>query len=263
MSKLSDKEYWDNTYRVEHSDSITVDGFRHFSSKQIYDSICQLQLEGKKILEIGAGDSQWLPFLAREYPDAQLSGLDYSEIGCRRLQEKSDRLGLNINVIQGDLFDPPEDCVEQFDVILSFGVVEHFDHLNEVMAAIAKFLKPDGRIYTIIPNMSGLIGSLAKAYDKSVYDIHNPHDRESLVSGHLQAGLVVDSSSYVGSNNFRVLSSCIDSSSKDKSSRWKRWSYLWLSRLTFVTWYFESRFFTLPRTAWLSPYVCCVSRRAD
>lgn len=260
-SKLSEKEYWDDTYQSVHEDSVQLDGFRNFSSKRIFDSIAQLDLENKKILEIGAGDSQWLPFLATQYPTAELTGLDYSEIGCKRLSEKAERLGLDIEVIQGDLFEPPAQCVEAYDVILSFGVVEHFDELDKVMRGIGRFLKPDGRIYTIIPNMSGLLGTLTKAYDVEVYNIHNPHTLESMLHGHTQAELTVESSDFVCSNNFSVLSSCVDLTNTSKKYWFKRFSYVWLSRLTSLLWMFESRFFELPKTRLLSPYIYCITRK--
>ena len=89
MSKLSVKEYWDETYHSAHQDTIEVSGFRNYSSQKIFDSIKQMNLNNKKILEIGAGDSQWLPFLATQFPTAELTGLDYSEIGCKKVKRQS------------------------------------------------------------------------------------------------------------------------------------------------------------------------------
>lgn len=40
-------------------------------------------------------------------------------------------------------------------------------------------------------------------------------------------------------------------------------AYKWLSRLSKLMWWFESKRFELPKTAWLSPYIFSISRRAN
>jgi hypothetical protein len=119
---------------------------------------------------------------------------------------------------------------------------------------MSAFLAPRGQMLTIIPNMAGLLGTLARRYNRAVYDAHVPHDRRSFIDGHVEAGLVVEASGYVCSTNFGMLSSCFGSES-DRG--WQ--TSLWLSRFSKAAWFFESRVTELPHTAWLSPYIYAVS----
>ena len=92
--------------------------------------------------------------------------------------------------------------------------------------------------------------------DRSVYDIHVPHDREDLREGHVDANLSVISCDYLGSSNYGVLSSCVD---RSRPLRWQL--YLLLSRLSKLGFFFERRFGRLPATKFFSPYVVAVAER--
>ena len=72
--------------------------------------------------------------------------------------------------------------------MISFGVVEHFESLEDVLRAMRKYLVQDGRVFTVIPNMSGLLGLLTKRFNQSIYFSHNPQTLESLVAGHESVG---------------------------------------------------------------------------
>lgn len=217
----------------------------------------EANLSNKSILEIGAGGSQWLPFLAREFPTSTFTGLDYSEAGCKELEERATNEGVNIKVVQADLFSCPEELIGKFDIVITYGVVEHFDNLKSVVETLATYLNPGGQLYTIIPNMAGSIGKLTKYLNKDVYDIHNPHNLSDLVTGHKNAGLRIEQANYLCSTEFGVLSACITEESTKKS----QCIYLWLTRLTKILFFFESKFFKLPSSQLLSPYIYCIAKK--
>ncbi len=258
MSRLTSKSYWDKTYINERERHISVDGFRNYCVRRIYETLCEIGLENKRILEVGAGDSLWLPFLAKQFPSGNFTGLDYSKIGCDRLKNTAAATGLPINVVHSDLFNPPKKLFQHYDVVISFGVVEHFEDLSQVVKALKYYVKLDGIIYSLIPNMAGIIGFLTRLINRSVYDVHNPHNINSFVEGHRKAGLFVMNAGYVCSNNFGLLSSCI---AKDKKLLWQ--FYLMLSRLSKLSWLIESNLFKLPVTSFMSPYIYCVTSAGD
>jgi hypothetical protein len=125
-----------------------------------------------------------------------------------------------------------------------------------VLASFSRFVAPNGKLITQIPNMSGLLGSLTKLMNRAVYDIHVPHDRHSFRGGHLGANLNVTSCDYVGSSNFGILSSCVR-----PESRLKWQIYLWLSRLSKMGFLVERKFGDLPTTKMFSPYILAVAER--
>ena len=160
------------------------------------------------------------------------------------LTQRARRENAVLNVVQADLFDPDASLVGNFDFSYTIGVVEHFADLAAVVREIARFGASNATVVTEIPNMAGLLGSLTKRWNRTVYDLHVPHDLKSLTRGHLDAGVIVERTGYLFSQNFNVLSSCF------KSRANRGWStYLWMSRLTKAIWYFEDRIGDLPHTA--------------
>jgi hypothetical protein len=138
---------------------------------------------------------------------------------------------------------------------LSFGVVEHFTELSHVLLAKQKYLKDKGLMFTLIPNMAGSIGYLTKLFNREVYEMHNPHDWNSFLAGHREAGLMVISGGYIGSTNFGVLSSCFE---KSQGFSWH--TYVFLTRLTKAMGLVESKFGDLPSSRLFSPYIYAISR---
>jgi 2-polyprenyl-3-methyl-5-hydroxy-6-metoxy-1,4-benzoquinol methylase len=257
MTKLTKKEDWDKNYL--HSAKIVELGFgwRDHVNNVISRRIEGLDLADKNVLEIGAGDSQWLPYLAKKYPNGQFSGLDYSEAGCQRLVERTAAIcgEAAINVYKQDMFSPDESLKGRFDLVMSFGVAEHFTELSDALIAKRQYIKDQGYIFTLIPNMSGAIGDLTKSLNAAIYKMHNPHNLNSFLDGHIKAGLKVIDAGYLGSINFGMLSSCVDPKS---GLAWH--TYVFLSRLTKATWFLESKCFDIPTSSYFSPYIFAISK---
>lgn len=160
MNHLTDKSFWESEYyRCKRPSSLSIKGYKEFCNRQIYERLSQLPLAGKRILEIGAGDSLWLPFLSKMYPSSQFTGLDYSELGCDLLRQRAADQNVAIEVVCANFFEPPSTLLNKFDVVISFGVVEHFDSLSEVLTAFKKFVKPGGFLFTLIPAYPARLGS--------------------------------------------------------------------------------------------------------
>lgn len=259
MEKLTDKTYWENTYnRQERQPSLTVDGFINRSNRLILSKLIETNMESKRILEIGAGDSVWLPYLAKKFPSSQFVGIDYSEGGCALLSERTHLADANVEVIHEDMFTENSRLHDSFDIVISFGVVEHFDNLGHVFASKKRYLKQGGAMFTMIPNMAGVLGTLARKWNREVYDKHNPHDWDSFLLGHHQAGLDVVSGGYLGSTNFGVLSSCFP---ERKGLSWQMSRALVAASL--AMWWVEDKVSDLPSSKTFSPYIYAISRCID
>jgi 2-polyprenyl-3-methyl-5-hydroxy-6-metoxy-1,4-benzoquinol methylase len=257
-NSLTEQAYWDNTYTrsAERRSIIDLDDFRQLPEKRIIDTIEAIGLDNKDVLEIGAGNSSKLLTLAkRNGKKTAFFGLDYSVVGCSALRANATAEGMDIQTIHADMFDAPSELNGRFDVIYSIGVVEHFERLDLALECKRQFLRSDGTIFTLIPNMSGILGRMTAQMAPAVYEIHNPHTLKSFIEGHEKARLAPTKYGYLCSTNFGVLSSCF----KTKSGPyWKR--YVALSRLSKALWFLESNILELPRTSWLSPYMYVVSK---
>src|SRR5690349_9370309 len=138
-------------------------------------------LKGKKLVEIGCGNSSWLPYFAKQF-GLDVYGIDYSEEGCEQAEKILQRENVDGTIYCTDAFNPAEDLYDEFDIVISFGVVEHFSDTTSTLEAFSKYLKPGVLMIATIPNMSGLNGFLHKVMNGPLYDIHVPLDRNQLAA---------------------------------------------------------------------------------
>lgn len=211
----------------------------------------------KRLLEIGAGNSQWLPYFAKEF-GFEVTGLDYSQLGCQQAQQNLAEEGVKGDVILADFFDPPETMLSTFDVVVSFGVVEHFENTQQCLSAIARFLKPGGIMFTLIPNLLGLIGKLQTILDRDTYDLHVPMDQSNLQRAHEQASLNVLDCRYFIFSDFGV---CNINNLPHESKEYalKRTLLRVIVQLTLPFWVIEEYTRILKPNRLTSPYVICVA----
>lgn len=211
------------------------------------------------ILEIGCARSVWLPYLAREF-GFRVYGLDYSELGCEQARQVLARAGVSGEITQVDFFAPPEDMIGAFDVVISFGVAEHFVNTAECIAAFARFLKPGGLLITMIPNMVGWVGVFQKLLNPPVFAIHVLLDSTQLERAHELAGLRVLHSEYFLSINFGV---CNLNGISPHSPEWfiKMAILKFLFLVTKIAWVIEQLWRPFPPRRFLAPYIICTATR--
>ena len=258
--------YWDGIWESEvipkgiepREPSIGNHATRMFHAyfKRVFSSLDTRQLD---LLEIGCANSVWLPYFYKEF-GFNVSGLDYSEIGCDRAKrnlETSDAMG---EVVCADLFNPPSSMLGRYDVVVSFGVVEHFDDTSECLQALLKLLKNDGLLITNIPNMSGSLGFVQKHINRPVFDIHNPINREDFLKAHEVAGCDVVECEYFMSTNFGA---CNLNGVPRKTIEWslKKVVLALLARVSMLTWLMEEKSGMFPTSRFLSPYINCIAKK--
>jgi 2-polyprenyl-3-methyl-5-hydroxy-6-metoxy-1,4-benzoquinol methylase len=227
----------------------------HDAFKKVFT---QYSSHGKKILEVGCGNSVWLPYFAKEY-GLVVSGLDYSEIGCSQSQAILKRENVQGEIFWGDLFNPPDNLIEQFDFVLSMGVVEHFNDTDKTIKALSAFLKIGGVLITTIPNHSSFLGLLQKRLNKPVYDIHIPLDKEQLIAANEQSNLKVTYSSYLISISFHAN---LEGKDKPVSFLWLKKKLVYcLSLFAKIVWVFETYIFKLPETKTFSAAAIVVAEK--
>lgn len=204
---------------------------------------------GARLIEIGCGGSRWLPYFHRAF-GYNVSGIDYTVAGIRLSRAILDKARVNAQITQGDLFDPPPDWIEQFDVVVSFGLVEHFENTSQVIAACSRYLRPGGQMITLVPTMRGLYGLAYRLLRPDVYRKHIPHSRETLVRAHADAGLNITYSSYVLGLPGLLTAPASPS---------------FPSRLAFAIsrlyWRMERSGFGVPPNRFTSPYALCIATK--
>jgi SAM-dependent methyltransferase len=211
-----------------------------------------------RVIEVGSARSAWLPYFALEF-GCEVAGMDYSPLGCRQSEETLRRAGVEGEVACADLFDPPAHMRDSFDVVVTFGVVEHFDDTSRCIGALAELLRPGGRVITIIPNNVGAVGWLQRTINRPVFDLHVLLDADDLASAHREAGLEVEHCDYLVSTHFAVTN--LNGVPPGPGRLVRR-----LVRTTFIAisaaaWIWEQRVRPIRPRRSLSPYIVCVAGR--
>lgn len=105
---------------------------------------------GTAVLDAGCGTGRWLAFLSRR--GCAVSGIDLSEAALDRAR----KVAPTAEIRTGDTRDPPY-ANDTFDVVLSLGVVEHFeDGPDAALRGMHRIIKPGGVLILTVPYQSVL-----------------------------------------------------------------------------------------------------------
>lgn len=159
---------------------------------------------GGSLLEVGCGSSKWMPYFAHKF-GFQVSGIDYSQVGCMQASELLRQAGVAGEVLHRDALAENRDICERFDVVISLGLVEHFTDTSEITRSLARYVKPGGLLISTSPNLAGILGCIQQLLNRPVYDVHVPFTLGQLIDGHRQAGLQVERATYLGGLDFHEL----------------------------------------------------------
>lgn len=126
---------------------------------------------GSRYLEIGCAPGKMLAWVASKLK-AEAAGLDYSEPGIAQCRALFDALELKVDLYQDDLFSHHLPSAS-FDIVTSFGVIEHFDNVRPVVQRHIDLVKQGGAALIAIPNYGGVYGSLQRWCDAPNLALHN------------------------------------------------------------------------------------------
>jgi SAM-dependent methyltransferase len=187
---LSDKDFWDNEWkdvtkynRIDFDSKSIRQYLRNYPERQVFNYLKPFlkNIEGS-VFEFGCGNSRWLPFFAKYY-GLRASGVDYSKKGCELAEIRLKDEGItDYKIHEGDFF--KFKTKEGFNIVMSFGVVEHFSDMSQLIKLFSKILCDDGLMITMIPKFSGFWGKIYKAVAYDIYKIHNCATMDDLIKAH-------------------------------------------------------------------------------
>ena len=123
------------------------------------------------LIEIGCHPGQYLWYFHR-YFHYHVHGIEYVEGYCAETIANLEVSGISATIVCDDLFEYAESG-SAFDLVVSFGFVEHFTDIQTVVDAHWKLVKPGGRMIISVPNHAGLYGWLLRVIDRKLYERHN------------------------------------------------------------------------------------------
>lgn len=255
--------HWDSTGPNTHTPLESFEptpGVRGFGRRMwhemLSEALADVMSPSAKLLELGCGGSALLPYFAN-WLNFRVCGIDYSKGGIETARKLCAAHGVTPQLIYGNFFEVPEEHFGAYDAVVSFGVVEHFTDTSATIASFSNFVRPGGKLVTVVPNMKGLSGLGQRLLNRRIFEMHETIDPARLRAAHDQAGLTVEACDYFMFNNFGVIN-------PGSNPGWvKALAFTVLRALTGVAWCVESLIGRLPANGVTSPYVVVVAYKRD
>ncbi len=126
----------------------------------------------KNAIELGGFPGYYATYL-KKYQQLDTTLFDYY-IHEELINELLEMNGLkpgDINIIEADLFNYKPGKL--YDMVLSFGLIEHFNDTKAIIETHLQFLKPGGVLFITLPNFKSVNGWVQRNFEKENYDKHN------------------------------------------------------------------------------------------
>ncbi|MBX3486374.1 MAG: class I SAM-dependent methyltransferase [Candidatus Paracaedibacteraceae bacterium] len=252
-------DYWDHNWsqtdfpQLFDPNDHSLDNYVNLQLHEYFQKL----INGRKefsVLEIGCANSIW-PIYFHRYFNADVYGLDYSKVGSEKSRNLLKYYHVPGKIYCENLFSPPTELLEKFDLVVSFGVVEHFEDTAHCLKSCSAFVKPGGLLLTLIPNIPSIIGFIQKFVDKEVYDVHVPLTKKNMIDAHQSATLELEHCDYFMSMNLNVVNS-----GSFSSHRLNPLLRRILSGISKVSWILEKCGIRIPKNRLTSPYIVSVAK---
>jgi len=191
-NELTNTDFWDRKYQPR--GTAVFNWLKPMLRRKRYRMLGELLDEIKKpsadVLELGCAPGEALLHLHKVRPQHRLHGIDYSEVGMKSAKEFLAQAGVNADIHLGDFREV--ELSQQFDMVMSFGLIEHFDDPVPIIANHARLCAPGGRVAVTVPNFATPVNRfLMKHVDPVGYKGHNLTimNLDALQSAFEEAGL--------------------------------------------------------------------------
>ncbi|MDB4451440.1 cyclopropane-fatty-acyl-phospholipid synthase family protein [bacterium] len=106
---------------------------------------------GHRILELGCGWGSLTLWMAKEYPDAEITAVSNSRTQKEYIDSQAAERGLtNIEVKTVNMISYEGEGESVFDRVVSVEMFEHMKNYEELLDRISRWLKPDGKLFVHI-----------------------------------------------------------------------------------------------------------------
>lgn len=242
---LTDKKFWDE-YFEKHAYKPTVVENSLFSD--IFDSHLRSD-SNKTVLEIGCADSNFLCYLAKKF-GYKAYGVDYSNA----IMQTADLFRFNglfePTLYKKDFFTWQPNI--KFDVVCSFGFIEHFDDIDPIVAKHTELVAPGGKLIITIPHFAHAQYIFHWLIDRENLKKHNTKimNLESVRKAVTDSGLKVEYLSY-----YRTFGFWTERDKMNSTERLINWAILKFGKsITKVFGYNRPNFL-------FSPHIVCVATK--
>lgn len=142
------KQHYDDRYAGDYMDADAYSTWAHegLADYRVRQTLEQVGNHPRRILDYGCGQGKWTPLLRDMFTDAEIVGIDISEVAIAKAS-------LKFPQNQFLFFDGDRASLEDsnFDLIFSFHVLEHVLDVSASIKDIARLLRTGGYACIIFP----------------------------------------------------------------------------------------------------------------
>lgn len=239
MDKVS-QSYWDEAYS----------GYQYGIANDEVTTWLNAHVNEHKgdIFEAGCYPGRYLAWFGKK--GWTVSGMDLTPRMESDFKEWLKNNSISFSKIErGDVLKYMEDSIDRYDLVCSFGFIEHFENFEKVIALHTKILKPGGQLIITTPHFRGRIQKFLHSWldSENLARHYVPSMNPELWKSTLEAqGLIVSWHGYFGNFDFWA--------DRQKRSVFKRISLKGIQILTkLLRW--------LPNSQSYSPYCGIVAKK--
>lgn len=189
MKRLSDKEFWDCAYISCNNTTIIkkhvkllcnekIDILRNYSEHLLWNVLLTKYLPKRtdfKVVEIGSAPGNNLIKMKKIFGYIPY-GIEYTQKGSEINRKLFQKNNINPeNIINADFLS--EEIINKyanyFDVVFSFGFIEHFDNPKIIFEKHVSLLKNNGYLVIVVPNLTGINKLLVYLFCGEIMKMHN------------------------------------------------------------------------------------------
>lgn len=246
--QLTDRRFWENYWKTKSGLAFRLTG--RYPFVKLLNEIFEKK-RPKHLLEIGGFPGYYCVWGVQKGLQATL--LDFVIVPeiVRQLEAANDLPEGSVQTREADLYAPDHEPDPRYGLVVSNGLIEHFEDTGSILQKHVDFLAPGGTLLVTLPNFRGLNGWFQKSFDRQNFDKHflGSMDPEHLRRTASALGLVAVDVRYSG----RFMLWLEDEAHRPAPVRWLR-KTIWLPlKVVFTLVPLETRAF--------SPYIVLTATR--
>lgn len=168
-NKKTNQLFWD-WYLNKNEKKNELDQNNYFESNMIHYLDNQIDFNSiNSVFEIGCCPGRFLKYFSSK--NLMINGIDYSEKSYLQMINdfEFNKIQYNNIILQDFLRFHP---TEKYDLVCSFGFIEHFKDVDTIISKHLKLLNKNGNLIIGIPNFTGLTGFFQRKVGRSVLEAH-------------------------------------------------------------------------------------------
>lgn len=172
QNALTSRDYWSNHKPGIRSGNVSFDPYKPIfrAHHHLFRRLLP-RGEGLTLLEVGCHPGQYLWYFNSQL-GYEVRGIEYVPTFADETRRNLEASGVPAEIDQADLFEFAARGY-QFDVVASFGFIEHFVDIGPALRAHWAMVRHGGYLVISVPNHAGLPGTILERVEPDVSSHHN------------------------------------------------------------------------------------------